>query len=505
MSAKYFFGFILSFIVGIILEEVFGLGDSFAVLCVVVATVILLRQRVRSGVAYSLFVSLLLLGCALGVLRVDVSHMKQNTHVLDRAAGKTIQAKGIVVNEPDVRESYTNIVLEIQSVSQGQKQNVLEGMPRVLARVPTYPTFRYGDEVAVTGRVSVPKNFPSKDGQRSFDYRAYLAKDGISYEMHFPKIEVVGYDKGNIVLEKLFALKAVLMKNISRMIREPEAALGAGILLGAKESLGSDLLQKFRETGVAHIVVLSGYNIAVVAGVISRLVVFMPFAMRLIASGFGIVFFALMVGGGATVVRATVMALIVILARALGREGDALRVLVLAGGLMVFANPMILLHDVSFQLSFMATLAIVVFVPLIEKYFLWVSSRVLREIIITTIATQVFVFPLILYYMGSVSLIGFVANIFILPVVPIAMLAVALVIAFAWVPFVGSALALVASAVLAYMILAVEFFARVPFASLSGISFPLWMLMLVYSLLGYVVIKKISRVPAENKKSDYEF
>jgi competence protein ComEC len=358
--------------------------------------------------------------------------------------------------------------------------------------------------VELIGKVVLPQNFTPKEGVQSFDYKAYLAKDNIHYQMYFPQLVDVSHGRGNIVREKLLAFKEVLIKNIVRTIPEPESSLAGGILLGSKRSLGDDLLGKFRETGVAHIVVLSGYNIAVVAGVMSRVAMFLPFTLRLVVSALGIVLFAVMVGGGATVVRASVMALVVILARVVGRESDALRVLVLAGGMMILVNPMILLHDVSFQLSFAATLAIVALVPVIEKYFLWVSSRVLREIMVTTCATQFFVLPLILYHMGSVSLIGFVANIFVLPFVPIAMLVVALVAAFVWVPLAGGALALVAYSVLAYVIAAVEVFARVPFASLSEISFPFWMLALAYFLLGYFIIKN-SPHSVSDKKSNYEF
>lgn len=496
MHTKYFYSFTISFIGGIALEEIVGFGLYFGIFCAVLAGLIFLIRCVISGSKRSFLVSLVLLGCAFGVFRVDVSQVKQNAHTLDSLVGKVASIKGIVIEEPDVRENYTNIVLETEGVSQGQA--------RILIRVLEYPALRYGDEVELSGKVVLSKNFTSRNGVQSFDYKAYLAKDNIHYQMYFPKLIIVSHDKGNMVREKLFAFKEVLLKNIARVIPEPEASLAGGVLLGAKQSLGDDLLQKFRETGVAHIVVLSGYNIAVVAGVMSRIVMFLPFTLRLVASALGIILFAVMVGGGATVVRASVMALVVILARVLGRESDALRVLVLAGGMMVLVNPMILLHDVSFQLSFVATLAIVALVPVVEKYFLWVSSRILREIMVTTFATQFFVLPLILYHMGSVSLIGFIANIFVLPVVPIAMLAVALVAVFAGVPLVGSALSFVAYAILAYVVTAVEVFARVPFASLSEISFPLWMLVASYFLLGYFIIKNSTHTQRE-KKSNYEF
>lgn len=495
MRTEFFYGFMLSFVFGVVTEEVFGLGPLFAVLCAVLAVSVFLMRATRSAQS-SLLVSLVLLGCALGVVRMDVSQMKRDTNPLDFLVGKEVRIKGMVAEEPDVRESYTNIVLETRDVSQGQT--------RILVRVPEYPLLRYGDEVELVGKVTLPKNFTSKDGAPVFNYRAYLAKDSIQYQIYFPKIVAVSPGKGNIVREKLFALKEVFMKNIARVIPEPEAALAGGILLGAKRSLGDDLLQKFRETGIAHIVVLSGYNIAVVVGVIARVAMFLPFILRLVASVVGIVLFAVMVGGGATVVRASVMALVIILARALGRESIALRVLVLAGVLMVLVNPMILLHDVSFQLSFAATLAIVIFVPVIEKYFLWISSRVLREIVMTTTATQFFVLPLILYHMGSVSLIGFVANIFILPFVPVAMLITFFVAVFAGVPLIGSALGFIAYLILAYVVTLVELFAQIPFVSFSGISFSLPLLIFTYMLLGLFIIKKFPRA-SEKKISDYEF
>ncbi|MCK9344651.1 MAG: ComEC family competence protein [Candidatus Pacebacteria bacterium] len=503
MQPKYFFGFIISFIVGVAFENIFRFGYSAGFLFVFLSAILLPKLWRGSHVKHGFFVSLLLLGCGTGILRVDVSQAHTDAHVLDRFTEKMVTVSGIVLDEPDVRENYTNIVLETHNVLYDETKINLDTKPRILVRVPVFPEILYGDEVTMIGKITLPKNFAPEENQKAFDYRSYLAKDNIYYQMFFPSINVVSHDKGNIVIQKLFALKAWLMGNIAQKIPEPESSLAGGITLGAKQSLGEELLQKFRETGVAHIVVLSGYNIAVVAGIISWLVMFLPFSLRLVVSALGIILFALMVGGGATVVRATIMALIIILARVLGREGDALRALVLAGGVMVFANPMILLYDVSFQLSFSATLALVTLVPVLEKYFTIIPSRIFREIVITTFATQIFVLPLILYHMGSVSLIGLISNIFILPVVPFAMLAVALVAGFAWVPLVGSVVAFVAYGVLAYIFLAVDFFARIPFAALQGISFPLWALAIAYVLLGYYIVKNFPKKVFVPDDSDF--
>lgn len=504
MRAEYFFGFTISFVFGIAAESVCNFGYALSALCGLLSLVLFLLCKKGTRSSFSCFVSLVFLGFALGVIRVDVSQLRQNTYLLDKFNNGVVQIGGVVTDEPDVREVYTNIVLESHDILYGGAKSVLKEKPFILARVPVYPELHYGDEVVLVGKITKPKNFATQDGVKAFDYQSYLAKDDIYYQMYFPKVSLISHNKGNVVYEKLFTLKMWLMGNIMRLIPEPEASLAGGITLGAKQSLGDDLLQKFRETGVAHIVVLSGYNIAVVAGIISRLIMFMPFTIRLVVSAVGVVLFAMMVGGGATVVRATIMALIVIFSRVLGREGDALRALVLAGGLMVLVNPMILLHDVSFQLSFSATLALVTLVPAIEKFFTFISHRTLREIVVTTFATQIFVLPLILYHMGSVSLIGLAANIFILPTVPFAMLAVSLVAILAWIPLLSTALSFGAYLVLAYIVLAVELFARVPFASLKGVSFSLGALVLAYTLLGFFIVKNSSQATLE-KKEEYEF
>lgn len=489
MQAKYFFSFIISFITSVALESVTPLGLPFVALLAVLSLVVFLVGGVSSAGRRSFLVSLVLFGCALGVLRVDIFTANQNKHTLDAFEGGVVRVEGVVVDEPDAREKYTNIVLEVENVLDVPVSRVPYSGTRVLVRVPEYPALRYGDKVSFVGKISSPKNFISPGGGPAFDYLAYLAKDGIFYQMFFPKVFITAHNEGNFIYEKLFTLKEILMRNITRMIPDPEAALGGGILLGVKQSLGAELLQKFRDTGVAHIVVLSGYNIAVVAGAVATAMAFLPFAFRIVASVVGVVFFAMMVGGGATVVRATTMVLIVILARATGRESVALRALFLAGGLMVFLNPLILLYDVSFQLSFSATLALITLSPIIEKYFLFVRQKMLREILGATISAQIFVLPLLLYHMGTISFISIVANLLVLPVVPFGMLVVALVALFAVVPVVGSALAFVSYAVLAYMIYAVEFFARVPFSSLHGIAFPWWMLVSSYILLAIFIIK----------------
>lgn len=498
MSDKYFYSFIISFIGGVLFESVAGFGIFFAILFATISIILFFFGRSVFVMQKSFLVSLIFFGFALGVARVDISMMRQNIHSFDFLLSDTARIQGIITEEPDVRESYTNIVLEAQNVLYDGSWRTFKKPSLVLVRVSPYATFSYGDKVELAGKITAPRNFKTEGVSRTFDYRAYLAKDDIHYQMYFPEVSLIEHGNGNVIYEKLYALKNALMGNITRAIPEPESSLAGGILLGAKQSLGKELLQKFRETGVSHIIVLSGYNIAVVASVVARVISFMPAIIQLLFSAFAVFLFAIMVGGGSTVIRATIMVMVVILARATGRESSALRVLCVAGIIMVAMNPLILLYDMSFQLSFMATLAIITLVPAIDKYFKLVKHTTVKEILVTTTATQLFVLPLILYQMGSISLIGIVVNIFVLPIIPLAMFAVSLVAVFSWVPLLGSAIAFFSYILLAYIIVAVLLFAKIPFASLSGILFPLWALILSYAFL-FFVIKKSSHGITEKK------
>lgn len=515
MRTPYVYGLTLGFVLGVTIEVLFGFGFSFAILFACIAALVALFPDGGSRRMHGSLVSFIFLACVLGVARVDVSSAIGNTHSLDTLADKSVVVHGVVVQDPDVRDQYTNIILKADSLSQGRKEDsrVLTPPVRILVRVPPYPLLRYGDEVAIEGKIAVPKNFPADTGGRAFDYRAYLAKDDVYYEISYPRVSLIAHGKGNRVHETLFAGRDMFLATIAKLIPEPEASLAGGILLGAQQSLGSEILQKFRETGVAHIVVLSGYNIAIVAGAMVRLLAVLPLSGRLLGSVAGIVLFAMMVGGGPSVVRATVMAIIIILGRALGRSDDALHALCLAGVVMVALNPLILLSDVSFQLSFVATFAILVFSPIIEKYFLWVSPRFsVREIFVATISTQVFVLPILLYHMGTMSLVGMIANLFVLPVIPLAMFMVfvtsiiGMASSFAAMPLVA-----ISYALLWYVIMVVEFFAALPFASIEVSEFPLAALLASYVFFGVFIVKHARRAKQKNthmpraEKSTYEF
>lgn len=478
--------FVVSFILGILAEEIFHFGWSVALLVGLVSVTAFLVSR------FTKIFLIVGIALALGILRMSLADISPDPNLLTFVE-EQISFEAIIWNEPDIRDVSTRYIVKLDD----SKSSVL----LVAAR---FPEFQYGDKIKVTGKLDLPKNFTNENGTE-FDYISYLSKDKINFLIYHPLIDPISSDRTglhgiNKIISDLYTLKNNFIKNIESVVPEPNASLLAGLIFGAKQSLGEDLLEDFRKVGLIHIIVLSGYNITIIAWAFLSMASYIGKRnLGFVISVFGIILFALMVGLGATVIRASIMATIAILARYLGRPTDALRWLFIAGFLMLAWNPLTLSQDPSFQLSFMATLGLITFTPFISNFIAkklpFITPRLaVREIIASTFAVQLFILPLLIKMSGSVSIISFLINPIVLPTIPLIMAFGALAGAFGFfvapTSFITNILAWVFGA-LSYLLTEiifkiVKFFADLPFASFSIMSLPLYIIFIWY--LGYAFL-----------------
>lgn len=413
---------------------------------------------------------------------------KNSASVLAENIDSRVSFSGLITEEPDERENYTRLIFEIE---EGKAQGI-----RILIYAKHYPSYKYGDLVKISGVLQKPESFSLDIGEREFDWPAYLAKDGIFFEMFYPKTELVSSGSGSAVKRYLFSFKESFLSNISEMIPEPHSALLGGLVVGAKRSMPKELLEDFRKTSVIHMVVLSGYNVTIVADAIMRLLQFLPSAFGIGFGILGLALFAIMTGASATVVRAAIMAGLVLLARATGRIYQITTALFVAGFFMVLENPKILRFDYSFQLSFLATLALIYAAPVFEKHFGFITKKFnVRGIAASTVSAQIFVLPLLLYKSGLLSVVGLPVNLLILPFIPATMFFgfvagglgfTSMLLGTSISSFLAAPFGWLAYGLLAYEIKIVEFFAGLPFSSFSIPNFPLWLMVFIY--VSYVVI-----------------
>ena len=401
---------------------------------------------------------------------------QERDFILESSLGREAEITGIIVLEPSKRENSTQIVLKIE-----------DSYERILITTERVGIFQYGDLISAKGLVREPENFTT-DNNREFDYINYLSKDKIFYRMVYPTIEILDSGQGNIFREKLFALKRVLISKMNKVIPSPESEYLGGLIFGVKESLGKELEEDFRRTGLIHVVVLSGYNVTIVANSIQKVFAFLPHYMGLSLGVISIIGFALMTGGSATIVRASIMAILAIIGGATGRTYAITRALFLAGILMIIHNPKILIFDPSFQLSFLATLGLIHLSPILAQKLTFLPEKYqIRELAASTLATQIFVLPLLLNMIGEMSLIAPITNLLVLPAVPATMFFGFLTSLVGVVStFLSTIPGFISFALLTYQIKIVEFFGNLPFVTFQIETFPFWLMLLVYILYFYL-------------------
>ena len=326
---------------------------------------------------------------------------------LGDSVGRKVEIEGKVAEYPKLKNNTQRLVI-------APKEALGE---RILATAKRYPEFFFGDTVHVSGALKKPENF------EKFNYIQYLAKDGIYFLMPFADAVLV--KEGDVGFwRRLYSFRREFERNIGGALSFPQSAFASGIILGSDADMPKELNEAFIASGVSHVTALSGYNITIIVISVSLVLSYL-LTSRLAALlfSFGVVaMFVLMTGASPSVVRAAIMGAALLIAKYLGREGGVLPILVFAAFIMIIFNPKILAFDISFQLSFLAVLGLAYIAPFFSKKLeRWPEFFKLKESFITTVSAQLTVLPLALFSFSQFSIIAPLANMLILPFVPMAM------------------------------------------------------------------------------------
>lgn len=395
---------------------------------------------------------------------------------------------GSLAEAPDYRDAYTNLKVKVEAVDTGDGDLPTSG--HLLVRVLPNQEYQYGERIRLRGLLKTPPE------NEEFSYRDYLARQGIHSYMTNAEVTRLPGNDGSLFYKMIYALKTRLLENTYRLFQDPEASLFAGILFGVDTGLPKKLQDAFKNTGTAHIIAISGFNIAIIAGVFFRTFKWILKNERLGAAlaVISVFLYAVLVGGDPAVLRAAFMGSLALFAQQIGRRNTGMVALAGVALIMALINPLTL-WDVGFQLSFFATLGLILYAEpfanftanFIEKTFKLNDSttlRILNDNFILTIAAQLMTIPLMAYYFNRISLIAFVANPFILPVQPAVMILGGLAVFISLFLFpLGQWLAWGAWGFAGYTIRIVELFNRVPNGVLVLRDVPLWIIFGFYGAL----------------------
>ncbi len=446
------------------------------------------------SIPYALLPISLFLGAArYQIAQPDLTNQGFIAFYNDRAIPVTVDC--IVIRPPEIRDQYNELKLKALGLKEGDRIDFapIEGF--ILVRDYNQGDWRYGDRLILTGKLETP---PEYEG---FSYKDYLARQGVYSMMRQARIDLIARGGGNRILSLIYAYRQSALETVYRLWPDPEASLLAGILLGDENGIPDDIYAAFRDTGTAHIIVISGFNITLLVGMLvglfSRILGRGKFGVRRAAGVAlaGITVYTLLVGADAAVVRAAIMGGLTLLAVLLGRRQTGVNTLAVVAATMAIVHPQVL-WDVSFLLSFGATLGLVLYAIPLQGVFVRFAERYIPpelaerlagpagEYFLFTLAAQVLTLPLSMYYFHRIPLISLVSNPMVLPAQPPILIlgGLALLAGSIYFPL-GQALAWLAWPFVAYSIRIVEFLANLPGSVLNLGEMSLIILIGVYVCL----------------------
>lgn len=469
MSALIYFS--AAFIAGVVFAALLGIAlpiAAFAIAAFVpIAALILWWREPRGPFFFACGVLFLL-----GMVRYQAAQLVPRDALTRYHDAAPVALQGIIVAPPDVRDRSTDLRIEVESIRTPQGWRAASGT--VLARLPRYSEFQYGDEVELSGVLHSPPVFGD------FSYKDYLARQGVYSIVDRPRIARLASGKGNPFYATLFALRDRSQAIVEQSLPEPQASLLSGILLGQDRGIPPDTIDAFNRTGTSHIIAISGYNITIVAGFLAAfggLFVRRRHTWLIVVAG--IAAYVIFVGASASVVRAGIMGIVYMSATAFGRRSQALNALALAAFVMTLQSPFVL-WDIGFELSFAATIGLIVLAtPLSLAFKRWLEWRVpnerLRALLAfcteglwVTAAATLATLPIVVYDFHRFSLISIPVNLLVLPAQPALMGTGMLVIVGGFIsPALAQILGWFAWPFLAWTTDIIELAARVPFASID--------------------------------------
>ncbi len=325
---------------------------------------------------------------------------------------------------------------------------------------------------------------------------AKYKRKGIFFVIHVSSSSISfiqNKEKGTVSV--LTGIKNSFVLKVQTYIPFPYAELGHGLIISGKSALPKNIEDDFKRSGLMHIVVLSGFNVSIVIQFVFSIFAFGPKIFRFAVGTIFVILFVLMAGVSTALLRATLMALIALLCSLYKKEIDGLVLLGIVGLLLIIVDPLSFYFDLSFWLSILATFGLISLSGVIQDKLSHIPQFAgLREAGASSLATQIFVTPLLMLINPEVSILAFFANILILPIVPLTM---ALVFVTGVVGFISSFPAIffghVSYLLLGYIIFATNTVSQLPFATatfeLNSFS-PLFYYVFIIPLAIFVYKKK---------------
>lgn len=482
--------FIFSFLIGVFIAPDFPFDEQVLFMVFLILFILFFIFR-KDGIVRIVALSSIFLIFGFWIFYLYIPNFTES-HIFNFAK-QEVEIDGYISNYPVKKERNQTFVLESSKVKINGVLKNTNG--KVMITTISSYDFSYGQNLKVKGELDNIEN------SENFKLSGYYASKNIYTKMFFPKVSKSEGKSGNFLYNFLFGIKSSFQRMVELVFIEPSSSFFSGILLGIK-NLPNRTMEIFNIVAISHIIVVSGYNVSIVADFfkksLSNFSRRLSFWLPLIA----IFMFGILTGGEAPVIRACIMASLILIAKSQGRKANGVFLILLASFLMVLVNPFILRYDPGFQLSVLATLGLILISDNIFKFLKNLKMPVvLSEALASTLAAQIFILPVIIFYFQRLSLVSPIVNLLVLPIIPLIMLSS---FAITLVGFVNIDFARLLSFfpvfLSSYVFNISEVFSKIKYASIN-IEKSYFLIFAYYSFLTIPFIKKFKKKINFNEKA----
>lgn len=335
-----------------------------------------------------------------------IVYYQNNKYKTTYQDGENIEIIGVVASSK-IEKQYYNLYIA----------KILNSQFNIYIQVNKKEELEYGDKIIIKGKYSGPSEQRNYNG---YDESEYLKTKKIIGRLRANNIELIAKNQINIILRLANRAKLSIKEKIDKIFEGKNSAMLKGLLLGDKQEIEDDVREKFQTLNISHILAISGMHIGyIIIGIQLLLKKIIGKKNTKIATIIILIIYIFITGFSPSVIRATVMAILVISSTLFHKKNDiwnAMSISLL--GILIY-NPF-LITDIGLQLSYLGTIGIILFHSTVLQFFNRVkfkrNSKIIeyiKEVLSVTISAQIMIYPILLFNYNIIGLYSLIANLFI--------------------------------------------------------------------------------------------
>lgn len=491
----YIYSGLIAYIIGLLFTGLFTLSQGF-VFCLLILSLsivgsgIIFFQPIRRVNVFSTFFLALIIISGFFYYHwhfpvadtFDISHQISSLN-----PGENIAVSGKVISNPRLNQNQkARFVLQVEKLVNisGNSQPVT-GKVYVTAPLLSVKGLFPSTQVTVIGKLYQPLP-PLNPG--GFDFASYLQREGIFSGLSAKSVAL--QKEGNSWQKFLFSLRLRMIQTHVRYLDVPWGNLVSSMVIGSRAvDLDLDLQNSFRLAGLAHTLAASGFHVSLLLGTVLFFCQSLSPRQRLIIGIISLVIYATITGFYPSILRSSLMGIAGLIAIVNDRSVKSCTSLLLVAVILLLINPL-WIWDIGFQLSFMATLGLIVSLPPIVKKLDYLPPTI-ANLVAVPLAATIWTLPLVCYHFNHIPPYGILTNILATPLVIIITL-VGIFSGFigVFIPVLGSSIALLLYPIVRLLISLVEINNKLPFSSLAVSKINIINIFLIYGIILLITINK---------------